>query len=113
VLADEEVAVDVWWQALAVSKETYIRINREGIMCVQHQVSSCAAARYRVRVDAPHVSALLPTETIAPRVCRHIVCLPALQQIETSKGGETFLDFLMVAEEVFEEAGSAHEESQE
>ena len=28
-------------RALAVAKETYLRINEAGIMCVQHQVESC------------------------------------------------------------------------
>jgi len=32
----------IYTQALSVAKETYIRINTEGIMCVQHQV--CVAS---------------------------------------------------------------------
>jgi hypothetical protein len=51
-------------KALSVAKETYIRINEEGIMCIQHQV-------------------------------------------ESSKGHETFIDFLMVAEETFDHEGEA------
>jgi hypothetical protein len=45
--------------------------------------------------------------------CRALITILNALQIETAKGGETFLDFLMVAEETFEEAGSAHEASQD
>jgi hypothetical protein len=32
-------ALNQGMRALNVAKETYVRINEEGIMCVQHQVS--------------------------------------------------------------------------
>jgi hypothetical protein len=42
-------------QALAVSKETYIRINRRGIMCVQHQVGHPVhSSIYMSLIDAAH-----------------------------------------------------------
>jgi hypothetical protein len=32
-------------RALTVAKETYMRINEEGIMCVQHQVENTASGQ--------------------------------------------------------------------
>ena len=47
------------YQALSVAKETYVRINDEGIMCIQHQV-------------------------------------------ESNKGYETYIDFLMIPEATYD-----------
>jgi len=38
---------------------------------------------------------------------RNLVLLYANVQIETAKGAETFLDFLMVAEQTFDDAAAA------
>jgi len=38
-------ALNQGMRALTVAKETYVRINEEGIMCVQHQVENTASGQ--------------------------------------------------------------------
>lgn len=40
-------ALNQGMRALAVAKETYVRINEDGIMCVQHQVSDTSTGSFR------------------------------------------------------------------